>query len=261
MPLFRKYYIYLLLIGIVSGGCVNQSIMLKTDKKYPFAQTPDYKKIPEYKISPNDILSFEIYPNTGYNLINTNSVNSAVNSDNVGGANSGGRNYLVDADGNVKLPIVGNKFVSGLTIRELENMLEEAYSDFYNKPFVVAKVINRKVIYFTGTTSEAKVIPLVSNNTTLLQLIAMDGGMSEYGKAKRVKLVREVNGKYDVYLINLSTMKSIEEANLVLQANDVVYIEPRKRVARKVRTEVTPIISLISSTLLLFVVLTNRLLQ
>jgi polysaccharide export outer membrane protein len=254
-----KQYIFLFLVLVVAGGCLNQSIMLKTDPKFNFDKTPDYKQIPEYKVSSNDILTFEIYPNTGFNLINTSSFTSGMSV--TSGVTHGRIEYLVDSDGNIKLPIVGSKYVAGLTIRELENLLEESYSDFYNKPFVVARVTNKRVIYFTGNTSDAKVIPLVSNNTTLLQLIAMDGGMNEFGKAKRVKIVREVKGKYEVYLINLSTMYNIEQANIVLQANDVVYIEPRKRVARKLRTEIIPFMSLISSTTLLIVVLTNRFTQ
>ncbi len=244
--------------------------MFKTPAHYKYGQTPDFKKVSAYKISANDILVFDIYTNNGFNLININSFNSAPSSSGsstipstLGSTSSltlqssGKPEYLVDADGYVKLPIVGKKQVAGLTIREVENMLEQSFSEFYLKPFVVAKITNRRVIYFTGNTSEAKIITLADNNTTLLQLIASQGGMSMYGKAQKVKLIRDINSNHEVYLIDLSTIQGVGDANIVLQANDVVYIDPRRRISSKALTEIAPIISLLSSSLLIIAVINN----
>ena len=249
-----KRFFYLIVLTFLLSGCfLNQSIMFKTKADYKYGQTPDFKKVPAYKISANDILVFDIYTNNGFNLININSPRSASNGNNdvpvLQLLNK--PEYLVDADGYVKLPLVGKKQIAGLTIRELEAMLEQSFSEFYLNPFVVAKITNRKVIYFTGNTSEAKVITLSDNNTTLLQLIAKEGGMSVFGKAKKVKLIRDVNGTHEVYLIDLSTIKGIDDAHIVLQANDIVYIDPRRRVSSKALTEIAPVLSLFSSSLLI----------
>lgn len=222
--------------------------MFKTPADYKFAETPDFKLVPEYKVSPNDIVVFEIYSNKGFNLINITSFNSNLTG-NLSSTNT--PEYQVDADGFVKLPIVGRKQLSGLTLRELENTLEESYSEFYNNPFVVAQIINRKVIYFSGNVSDAKIIPLTDNNTTLLQLIAKEGGMSVNGKARKVKLIRDINGVHEVYLIDLSTIAGIDDAHIVLQANDIIYIEPRRKVSSKALTEIAPVLSLLSSSLIL----------
>lgn len=242
--------------------------MFKTDHNYIYSKNPDFKKVPEYKISPNDILVFEIYTNNGFNLINSTtttnsnitpttsnstSTNPTTTTPSVSSTNNENKpEYLVDADGNAKLPIIGKKHITGLTVREVENFLEECYSEFYNRPFVVAKVTNRRVVYFPGNTSEARLITLTNDNITLLQLIASQGGISPYGKAGLIKLIRDVDNKHEVYHIDLSTIKGVDDANMVLQANDVVYVDPRSRISAKVKTELYPIISLATTTLLLF---------
>jgi len=231
--------------------------MFKTKADYKYGQTPDFKKVPAYKISANDILVFDIYTNNGFNLINVGSFNTTNTTNTLTSQLPVKPEYLVDADGYVKLPVVGKKQIAGLTIREVEAMLEQSFSEFYLNPFVVAKITNRRVIYFTGNTSEAKIIPLTDNNTTILQLIAKEGGMSVYGKAKKVKLIRDVNGGHEVYLMDLSTINGIDKAHIVLQANDIVYIDPRRRLSSKALTEITPIISLLSSSLLIIAVVNN----
>lgn len=227
--------------------------MFKTSPDYKFAQTPDYKKVQAYKISPNDILVFDIYTNNGFNLINLTSFSATGTIQ----ASSAKPEYIVDADGYVKLPIIGKKKIAGLTIREVETMLEQNFSEFYLNPFAVAKITNRRVIYFTGNSSVAKVISLTDNNTTVLQLIAKEGGLDIYGKARKIKLIRDVNGNHEVYLLDLSTIKGIDDAHIVLQANDIVYVDPRRRVSSKALIEIAPIISLFSSSLLIIAVVNN----
>jgi polysaccharide export outer membrane protein len=248
-------FAYLFVFSFLFSGCfLNQSIMFKTNPDYKYSQTPDYKKVQAYKISPNDILVFDIYTNNGFNLINLTSFSatgSAIQ------ASSAKPEYIVDADGYVKLPIIGKKKISGLTIREVETLLEQSFSEFYLNPFAVAKITNRRVIYFTGNSSAAKVISLTDNNTTVLQMIAKEGGLDIYGKARKIKLIRNVNGNHEVYLLDLSTIKGIDDAHIVLQANDIIYVDPRRRVSSKALTEIAPIISLFSSSLLIIAVINN----
>lgn len=222
--------------------------MLQTGKNYKYTANPDSTKVKEYKISPNDVLKFNIYSNDGFKLVDLTSLNNA---------NSGFRfesdiEYLVESDGNVKLPILGRRKLSGLTLREAESSLEESYSSFYVKPFVVMSISNRRVIIFPGSAGDAKVIPLQNNNTTLLEALALAGGIAEDGKAHQVKLIRQNDDKNDVYLIDLSKIEGIKQGTMVLQANDIIYVEPRRRYSTKFLQEVAPIVSIVTSAFILF---------
>lgn len=241
----------LLLAGIAllfsSCGWLNSSIMLKTGKNYQYSKNPDSTKNADYIISANDVIEFRIFSNDGFKLIDLTSLNQT----NRDYQMNNRMDFLVEFDGNVKLPILGRTKLMGLTVREAELMLEEKYASYYVKPFVLMSVQNKRVIIFPGNAGDAKVIPLLNNNTTLIEALALAGGISDDGKAKKVKLIRRINEKDEVYLIDLSRIEGIKQANLVLQANDIIYVEPRKKYASKVLAEVAPIVSLLTSAIIL----------
>lgn len=249
-----KKIVLLFLTTILLSSCsfLNQSVMFKTSPGYEYAETPDAKEAVEYKVSANDILTLDIYANGGAKKVSFTS--SSISPDGVlnspAAISSREIEYTVDAEGYVKLPMLGCLKIDGLTLVGLQDSLEKEYAKFYLKPFVIAKVVNRTVILFPGNTSEASTIKLLNNNTTLIELLAAKGGISENGKARKVKLIRKKEDKHEVYLIDLSTIEGIDDARLVLQANDIVYVEPRRKISVKALKEISPVLTLISTTLL-----------
>ena len=199
-----------------------------------------------YRIAPFDNLSFAVTPNDGEQLISgtfvgTNGVSSS----------GGGGGYEVGYDGTVKLPIFGRTPVEGMTIRELEKVLEEKYSLFYNKPFISSiSVTNRKVFVFKGGNSSS-VVTLTHDNMTIWELMALSGGVGD-AKAHKIKLIRQIDNKPCVFLIDLSRIESINTGNIVLQANDIVYITPRNKFSEEILGALTPYLSLLSTIVLIY---------
>ncbi len=238
-----------LLLFLTSCSWLNPSIMLKTPKGFKYSDLPDDSlKSSDYRLSANDILEFSIYSNDGFKLVDLTSLNSS----NQAFRFETGLEYLVESDGMVKLPILGRIKINGYTIKEAENHLEEVYSAYYIRPYVVIGVKNKRVIVFPGNPGDAKIIALRNNNTTLIEALAQAGGISENGKARIIKVIRIVNGKHEVYLIDLSKIEGIKYASMVLQANDLIYVEPRRRYATKFFQEVSPIVSLVTSAVILY---------
>lgn len=233
---------------------MNPSLMLKTPKGYQYSQMKDTVANLEYKISPNDVIELRVFSNDGFKLTDVTSTNSPgfIN------VNQGTLPYTVDIEGNAKLPVLGNVSLKGLTIREAQLMLEEKYSLYYIRPFILLKVTSRRVIIFPGTGGTSKVIILDHNNITLLEGLAMAGGLSYDGKAYQIKLIRRTPGKSEVYHIDLSTIDGLKQGNIVLQSNDIIYVQQRIRVSQGIVTELSPIISIISSLLLVYTVLNLR---
>lgn len=88
-------------------------------------------------------------------------------------------------------------------------------------------------------------------------VIAQAGGIADRGRADRIKLMRTENGKRTVYQIDLSTIDGLKYADLVVQANDYVYVEPVEQVSKEAVEAVAPVVSLVSSALIIFTVFNN----
>ncbi len=221
--------------------------MLKTPKDYNYDKLVDSLARLDYRIAPNDAIQYRVFTNDGFKLIDLASTTA--------GAFRNDLDVIVESDGNIKMPLLNRFNVAGLTIREAEKVMEDKYAEFYVKPFVTLKVINKRVIVFPGNSGQAKVIGLANNNTTVMEAIASAGGIPEDGKAYKVKLIRnnvDPLQKPYVYLMDLSKIEGITLGNSKVQANDIIYVEPRYRPFKTLATEITPLITLITSALILF---------
>ena len=81
----------------------------------------------------------------------------------------------------------------------------------------------------------------------------MAGGVNDRGNSSQIKLLREnrESGEREIYLIDLSTIEGIENADMIVQANDIIYVEPLPLIARELVQEIAPIITLITTAALL----------
>jgi polysaccharide export outer membrane protein len=197
--------------------------MFRTKHNYPF---DDLSKIPptqEYKIGINDNIDIQVNPNKGAMLLEgTSGGNSGNSSSMVRTLTS-----IVEYDGTVKLPVLGRIQMKDLTQREAELLMEERYKEIFIDPYVKITITNKRVILFPGSAGTARVLNLINQNTTLTEAIAMSGGVMGDAKANRIKLIRGNPENPEVYLIDLSSIEGMKKGNIVLQGNDIIYIEPR----------------------------------
>jgi polysaccharide biosynthesis/export protein len=219
--------------------------MLKTDKNYPFDVPPENAPS-NYKIAPNDIIEFRLYANNGFIVVDNGSNNDVVRNSRIE------INYNVLPDGSVRLPLLDTVRIVDQTIREIEFKLEQRYSEYYVNPFIQIQVVNKRVVVFPGSGSDARVITLTNNNTTLMEALALAGGIPDRGRASRVKLMRKSGKERKVYLIDLSTIDGLKYTDLIVQANDYIYVEPAPRLGREILTEIAPYISLLSSAIVVY---------
>jgi polysaccharide export outer membrane protein len=220
--------------------------MLKTPRNYTFDKLADSLSKEDYKISPNNAIEFRVFSNDGFKMIDL--------------TNSSGNGFTevtstVDNLGYLKLPLLGNIKIAGLTVHEAEQVLEEKYSEFYVKPYVQLRISNKRVIVFPGNGGTARVVPLANNNTTVFEALAQAGGITEDGKAFRVKLIRNDKVKPRVFLMDLSRIEGLAAGNTIVLANDIIYVEPRIRFAKRAVAELAPILSLLSTVLLVYTLL------
>ncbi len=241
----QSIYIVIGLIFFTSCKVLTPERMLRTPVSYEYSDISELERIEEYRIAPNDELFFQLFTNEGEKLIDPLDP-SRIRQE------RREITYLVEHDGKVKLPVLGRVNISGYTLREAEKMLEKEYSAYYNRPFAQLRVTNNRVIIFPGGRGgSSQVIYLENTNTTLFEALAMAGGITD-GKAHRVKLIRGEPENPNVYEIDLSKIDGIASANLILQANDIIYIDPRERVPARIMEHITPYLTLTTTLLLIY---------
>jgi polysaccharide export outer membrane protein len=240
--------ITLLGILLLTGCSINRDIMFKTHRDFEFDEYKDTARSP-LRLQPNDMINFRLFANDGFKLIDLVSESGAREASIL--QRNGSFIYFIENDGLVKLPLLGRIQVAGMTLREAESYLEERYTTYYNDPFVQVVVNNRRVVVFPGAGGDAKAIMLENNNTTLLEVLGMAGGLSKRGNAHKVKVFRYAHdGSRLVYQFDLSDIDGLKYADMVMQGDDVVYVQPNPDIARGMVQDLAPYITLLTTVVL-----------
>lgn len=97
----------------------------------------------------------------------------------------------VRPDGMITLPLLGDVRAVGLTTDQLKDILQKSASKILTDAnvTVVVRQINSRKVYVTGQVGMSGAYPLIGPRT-VLQAIAMAGGLSEYAKGDKILIVR-----------------------------------------------------------------------
>jgi polysaccharide export outer membrane protein len=134
---------------------------------------------------------------------------------------------VVRPDGMISLPLLNDVKAEGLTPEQLRVALTAAAGKFVEEPTVtvVVKAINSRKVFITGQVGKPGPYPL-AGPMTVLQLIAMSGGVAEYAKKSRIVVVRKEAGKDVTYPFNYEDVmegKKLQQ-NIELKPGDTVIV-------------------------------------
>ncbi len=245
-------HIFLFLIILSSCRSYKQDILFQYDKKFTEADLAEVTESVEsnYILKPNDIILLDVFTNKGERLIDPNF-------ELIQQANAQAQQqrdifqYVIQADGTVMFPLIGEQKIDGMTLVEAEMQIAKEFGDVYIDPFVKLRINNRRV--FVLGAPGGKVIPLTNENMHLVEVLALAEGVELGAKAQNIKLIR---GDL-VYGVDLSTISGMQETNLIVEPGDIIYIEPWRRPWLETLRDVSPALSLAASILTLIVVIQN----
>ncbi len=251
--------LFLIVISLIASSCqvLFPNYLLREDRKFTYTELVDDTSATAQVIMPGDIINFQLGTRDGYGFVDV--------IERVGVSGGGGQqgqapgtniNYVVRTDGIADFPLIGELNVTGMTRIDLQELLEEKYSVIYNDPFIVLTVTNRRAFVFIGR-GNAKVINLPTENTTLIEVIALAGGLTNDSKARKVRVIR---GDYDqpmIKKVNLSTISGLRDADMIIQPYDLIVVEPTTKIAPELLREITPVLSLVT-TLITIILLVRR---
>ena len=135
--------------------------------------------------------------------------------------------YLVDEKGMVRLPLVGDVHVAGLTSNVARDTLTRRLEKFLVRPSVKVSIRNFRVSVI-GEVLHPGLVNAVNEHLTLPEALAMVGDMTVYAKRDNVLIIREEQGKKVYANVNLQSRELFSSPYYELHANDIVYVPPLK---------------------------------
>jgi polysaccharide export outer membrane protein len=201
-------------------------VLFKTPKKIKtkeavYVYSPDSNAAKKYdnyrhRIKPGDRVII--------NFLNNYDIGSAASQSATSTANmqgNGERGYLVNYDSTITLPLIGRTNIVALTRLEAAMRLEQEYGKYVINPIIEVNIASLSVTVLGEVLTPGKTL-IDKENTTLVDVIALSGGLKDPGKKKSIKIIR---GK-DVILVDLRRIEALESKAINIQDGDIVYVEP-----------------------------------
>jgi polysaccharide biosynthesis/export protein len=180
--------------------------------------------IPELLIQKNDLLSVQIFS------LSTEPKADAIYNMPTEGAAGTQSGYWVDMKGNITHHRLGVIHAEGLTKDQFAEEIKKRLTqpvELLKSPTVIVRLLNFKV-NILGQVGKEGPISVPGDRMTILEAIAMAGGISDYGKRDSVKIYREKNGLREMGIVDLSSDSVFHSPYFNLMQNDFIVIGQTK---------------------------------
>ena len=221
-------------IGLMAAGCSTT-----TYQQIDYLQDLDYEaqlNMKENKgivIQPQDQLSIVVSsrnPELAASLnkpLSTYLVGSEITSNRASSGTSRLIGYVVDNNGDLEFPMLGTVHVAGLNRWELQDMLKQEIISrgILMDPIVTVEYMNFRISVL-GEVKNPGMYSVTGDKITLLGAISLANDLTIYGRRDNVTVIREQNGKRNIYKVDLRSSDLFESPAYYLQQNDVIYVYP-----------------------------------
>ncbi len=177
-----------------------------------------------YHLKPKDEIYLKINsvdPNT-YSFFNGGDANSAnlFNSELGLYLNS----YTLSDSGFIQLPVAGKINVAGLDLQEARYKIEKVLGKYLNDVSVTLKLSGFRITILGEVNRPGKFAPYVSQ-LNILEALAVAGDMTSYGNRQRIMVIREVDGKEHIHIVDVLDRNLLQSELFYLLPNDIIYVE------------------------------------
>jgi len=173
-------------------------------KRAPQAESQTEAEGSKYIIGPEDVLAIDVWKEPTLS-----------------------KTVPVRMDGKISLPLIDEVTASGLTPLQLKEILIKRWKEFIEDPVVsvVVTQANSYKVYVTGYVKTPGVYTL-GRETTILQIIPLVGGFTEWANQQKITVIRKENGKEIRITINYKKIIKGDDldSNIVLKPGDTVIV-------------------------------------
>lgn len=203
--MFRKAFVSALsvfFLALFSGQGYSQTAKPETDAKIPVGEISADSD--QYVIGPEDVLLIHVWREETLT-----------------------RQVVVRMDGKISHPLIDEVHAAGLTPLQLKKIVSSKIEKFMDDPVVSIIVLeaNSFKVFVTGQVRSQGVHRL-RKETTILELIPMAGGFTDWADQKRIMIIRKEDGREKRIIVNYRKIVRGDRSaeNVVLKAGDIVIV-------------------------------------
>ncbi len=248
----------LILLGMLFSGCATQEFKAFeknannietniTDAEY------EEELSFEYKIVPGDRIQISVFNQSSGGGGQLSQVISRGGLGDTYLLRDGYEGMKVPQNGKIRLPLINEIEVAGLTEIEAAEKITKAYKKYLRNPFASVKILDQR-LFVLGEVKKPGVIKVPHGTMTLFEALAHSGDLTDDAKRTDILVIRGDLRNPKIRKININDISAIRMSSLILRPNDIVYVTPRDMKAYNVAfNEQKPFWELLSAMLEPFV--------
>jgi polysaccharide export outer membrane protein len=138
--------------------------------------------------------------------------------------------FQVASDGTIDYPLIDRLKVGGLKPEAVADLVTSRLVEggFLLDPqvSVLVKEYHSKRIHVLGEVKKPGTFSY-QEGMTVVQAVTLAGGFTPLAKERRVSVTREIEGKEEVFVVDVRKIISHQAPNVPLQAGDIIYVPER----------------------------------
>lgn len=219
-----KICLALLTLSAIVSSCASY-------KKVPYFQDLDRSKVITEEITNMSPLIIQPEDRLSISVTSLNQDAANVFTNNIQNAGTDSENsvygYVVNAKGEITLPLLGVVKVSDMSSSQLADKLQQQLTTYLSKPNVSVKIVSFKVAVL-GDVMRPNVYRSSSDRLTITEALSLAGDLNITAKRDDITLVREIDGKRTYIPINLNSKDLFTSPYFYMKSNDLLFVQPGK---------------------------------
>ncbi|MBL4710641.1 MAG: polysaccharide biosynthesis/export family protein [Flavobacteriales bacterium] len=137
------------------------------------------------------------------------------------------QDYLVNENGKIDFPLLGDIDAEGKTITELTNHVKESCKGYISNPSVKLYMTNYNITIL-GEVNNPSVFQLITHTPTFFDAVGLAKDLTDFADRKRVKIIRREGDNVTINYVDITEPAFISSDYYYLQPNDIVHVMPLK---------------------------------
>lgn len=160
------------------------------------------------------------------------------------------KGFIVQQDGTINVPYVGEIIVHNRTREEVTKELTDKLKIYIKEPVVQLKILNFKITVL-GDVKNPGTFSIPNEKITFMEALGIAGDLNITANIEEIQIFREEHDSISEVNINLSNNDIFYSPYFMLKQNDMIYVPPNKAKSRTAKYSPIYIPLLTSISLLL----------